>query len=310
MSDLSQAATDYLLLRGALGHKLADAARLLPRFVAYLDEIGAETVTVEAALAWAQQPDATPGSTVWPRRMSVARGFARHLAGSDARTEVPPAGLIPSHQRRRPPFIYAPSDITALMSQARSIRSPLRAATMETLIGLLAVTGMRVGEAIRLEANDVDWAEAVLTIRESKFGKSRHLPLQPSTLDALNAYTRRRGLHHPKPAATTVFVSNVGTPLLYENIWKTFRALIDAAGIGGKSSFPARIHDLRHTFAVRTLIDWYRSGEDVQARLPWLSAYLGHRDPHSTYWYLSAAPELLALAAHRLEAATNPGSPS
>lgn len=192
MSGLSQAADDYLRLRGALGHQLADAARLLPRFVAYLDEIGAETVTIEAALAWAQQADATPGSTVWPRRMSVARGFARHLAGSDPRTEVPPAGLIPSSQRRRPPFIYAPADITALMDQARSIRSPLRAATIETLIGLLAVTGMRVGEAIRLQAGDVDWTEGVLTVRESKFGKSRHVPVQPSTLAALADYTRIR----------------------------------------------------------------------------------------------------------------------
>jgi integrase/recombinase XerD len=222
MSGLGQAADEYLQLRGSLGHKLADAARLLPRFVAYLDDIGAETVTIEAALAWAQQPDAVPGSTVWPRRMTVARGFARHLAGSDPRTEVPPAGLIPSHQRRRPPFIYAPTDITALMGQAReSIPSPLRAATLETLIGLLAVTGMRVGEAIRLDTDDVDWSEGVLTIRASKFGKSRQLPLQASTVEALAAYARRRDELRPARSTASFFTSNAGTRLLYNGICKT-----------------------------------------------------------------------------------------
>jgi len=142
VSALSQAAGDYLALRRSLGHKLADAGRLLPRFVAYLDQSGAQTVTVEAALAWAQDQQAGPGSTVWARRLTVARGFARHMAGIDPATEIPAAGLIGYRQRRRPPFIFSDEDITAVMAQARAIRWPLPAITHETVIGLLAATGM------------------------------------------------------------------------------------------------------------------------------------------------------------------------
>ena len=145
MSALSEAAEEYLRLRRSLGHDLADAHRLLPRFIAYLDGIGAPTVTIATAVAWAQEPDADPASSVWPRRMTVARGFARHMAGSDARTEVPPLGLIPSRQRWRPPFIYSPADISALMAHARLMRWRLPAATQETLIGLLAATGVFSG---------------------------------------------------------------------------------------------------------------------------------------------------------------------
>lgn len=185
MSALTQAAADYLRLRQGLGHDLADAQRLLPRFVAYLDTIGAPTVTIEAALAWAQQPNTSPASSVWPRRMSIARGFARYMAGIDARTEVPPLGLVPSRQRWRPAFIYSPAAVAALMGGARLIRWRLPAATHETLIGLLAATGLRVGEALKLDRSDVDWADGVLSVRESKFKKSRKVPVLASTLAAL-----------------------------------------------------------------------------------------------------------------------------
>lgn len=304
MSALSQAAQDYLALCRALGHELADAARLLPRFVAYLDETGTRTVTIAAASAWSQQPDADPGTTVWPRRMTVARGFARHMTGIDPATEVPPIGLLPYRQRWRPPFIYTPADVDALMRQARrSIRQPLRAATYETLIGLLAVTGMRIGEVIGLDRCDIDWAEGVVLVRESKFGKSRHVPLQPSSIEALDGYAKCRDELQPRPATASFFVSLTGKRLIYTVVGGTFRHLCDSAGVGAGSARRPRIHDLRHTFAVAALLGWYRAGEDVAARLPWLSTYLGHRDPRSTYWYLSAAPELLALAAGRLEAA-------
>ena len=178
MSALAGRAEEYLRIRRMLGHELAEAARLLPRFVAYLDDFGATIITVEAALAWAQQPQARPGSKVHARRMTVARGFARHMAGIDPRTQIPPLGLLPYRQRWRPPFIYSDADIQALMAEVpRIIRSPLRAATYQTLIGLLAATGMRVGEALRLERGQIDWAEGVLTVRASKFGKSREVPL-------------------------------------------------------------------------------------------------------------------------------------
>lgn len=301
MSTLSIAMEDYLALRNGLGHDLADAARLLPRFVAWMDDTGQATVTVAAALAWAQQPHAEPGTTVWSRRMIAVRGFARFLAGIDSATEVPPLGLLPWRQHWRPPFIYTAADIAALLNAAARLPSPLRSATYETLFGLLAATGMRVGEAIRLDVSDVDWGQGVVLVRQSKFGKSRNVPLKPSTVTALARYTERRPQFKPRPDNPSFFLSLTGRRLIYVSVHEVFSALRVNARIGVGSTTQPRIHDLRHTFAVTTLLDWYRSGVDVAARLPWLSTYLGHHDPRSTYWYLSAAPELLALAADRLE---------
>lgn len=301
MSALAEAAEEYLRLRRSLGHDLAEAHRLLPRFVAYLDAVGATTITTETALAWAQLPDVEPSSSVWPRRMTIARGFARHMAGVDDRTEVPPLGLIPSRQRWCPPFIYSPADVEALMAAARTMRWRLPAVTHETLIGLLAATGMRVGEALRLDRSDIDWAQGVVTVRESKFGKSRQVPVLACTLAALRRYSQARDQLCSTPATASFFVSARSTRLIYPVVQQVFRRLCDASGVGAGSTIRPRIHGLRHTFAVRTLLGWYRAGEDVEARLPTLSTYLGHRDPRSTYWYLSAAPELLALAAERLE---------
>jgi integrase/recombinase XerD len=303
MSALSEHLAQYLRLRRLLGHDLADAARLLPRFVAYLDARDAEFVTIEAAMAWSLAPEAAAGTTtVWGRRMMAVRGFARYLAGIDPRTEVPPAGLIPIHRRWRPPFIYTDADIVALMDQARrTIPQPLRAATYQTLIGLLAATGLRVGEAVRLDRHDLDGAEGVLLVRRSKFGKSRQVPLQPSTLHALEAYAARREQLCPQPRSESFFVSLRGTRIIYECVWPTFRMLCEKTGVGAGAAQPPRIHDLRHTFAVRTLLSWYRDGADIQARLPWLASYLGHREPRYTYHYLSAAPELLSHAARLLE---------
>jgi integrase/recombinase XerD len=300
MSALADAARDYLRLRNSLGHDLAEYHRQLPRFVAFLEAEGLPTVTMAAALAWAQGPDVDPATSIAPRRMTIARGFARYLAGIDARTEVPPPGLIAGRRRWRPPFVYSAGDVEALMAQARQLR-PMPAATHETLIGLLAATGLRVGEAIRLDRADIDWADGVLAIRESKFGKTRMVPVHGSALNALRRYARTRDRLCPQTATASFFVSTTGTRLIYACVSQAFRRLRDRAGIGAGAEHPPRIHDLRHAFAVRTLAGWYRAGEDVEARLPVLSAYLGHRDPRSTYWYLSAAPELLTLAAGRLE---------
>lgn len=291
-----------------MGHDLADAARLLPQFITYLHAVGAATVTIEHAVAWAQR-DVDPGTTVGPRRMTAIRGFARFLAGQDPRTEIPPTGLLPYRQRWRPPFIYTADDIAALLDQTHlSLRQPvLRAATYHTLLGLLAVTGLRVGEAIRLDRGDVDWTEGVLLIRESKFGKSRQVPVHASTLGALAVYAAKRDELQPT-TQPSFFVSSRRTRLCYQVVCQTFRALVNAAGVGAKSTMTPRLHDLRHTFAVRTLVAWYRAGHDVEARLAWLSTYLGHRDPRSTYWYLSATPDLLAMAADRLQAAGRAGA--
>jgi integrase len=302
MSALAEHAERYLRLRQTLGHQLDDAHRLLPRFVSYLEEIDASAITVEAALAWVRRPDVDPASSVWSRRMTVVRGFARHMAGIDPATEIPPLGLVTFHQHWKPPFIYSTTDVEALMTAVPAVvPTPLRTATVQTVIGLLAATGMRIGEAIALERGDIDWTEGVLVVRSSKFTKSRELPLQPSTITAMGGYTQTRDQHVPAPASPRFFVSGKGTPICYPDFWATFRELLTRTGIGAGSPARPRIHDLRHSFAVHTLVRWYQAGEDVAALLPRLSTYLGHLTPAYTYWYLSAAPELLTLAADRLE---------
>jgi len=275
--------------------------QLLPSLVAHLEATHNRTMTIETTLAWAQIPSTDPGSSVGPRRMTIARGFARFMTGFDPATEVPPVGLLPHRVRRRIPYLFSEADIQALMDEASKIPTRLRAATHRTLIGLLAVTGMRIGEAIRLERRDVDWQQGVLTIRDSKFGKSRELPLHPTTVQALADYARLRDRHLPRPSAANFFVSTAGTQLIYAGVWLAFRDLIAATGVGKDSPITPRPHDVKHSFTVNTVIDWYRAGEDIATRLPRLSTYLGHREPRHTYTYLSASPELLALAAARLE---------
>jgi integrase/recombinase XerD len=300
-SDFARHAEDYLRLRRALGHDLADAARLLPRFVAHLDAVGASTITTAVAMDWVRRPDADPNSSVWMRRMIVVRGFARHMSGIDPATEVPPLGLVTYRQRWRPPFIYSDTDVEALMNAVpRLVPTPLRAATFQTMIGLLAATGIRVGEAIALNRDDIDWADGVLVVRASKFNKTREVLLDPTAVGALRSYARIRDRHVPHPSSRTFFVSGNGTPVIYGVFGTMFRKLLVASGVGAGSAVRPRVHDLRHSFAVHTLVRWYRDGEDVAVLLPRLSTYLGHRTPVYTYWYLSAAPELLALAANRL----------
>ena len=301
MKPLRQILDEYLSLRRGLGFKLERAGRLLPDFIAFLERHHAEAITTTIALAWAKQPpDGHPAW--WAERLSIVRGFAKHLQAIDPRTEVPPTDLVPRQIRRATPYLYSEQDIARLIGAARELRIPLRAATYATLLGLLAVTGMRIGEAIRLDRQDVDWKNRLLVIRHSKFGKWREIPLHDTTIDALRAYARLRDRVGPRPRSSSFFLSTVGTRLIYMNVVTTFWQLLRTIGLQPRTGrCRPRLHDLRHTFAVRTLIEWYRAGVDVQARMPALSTYLGHFDPSSTYWYLSAAPELLALAAQRLE---------
>jgi integrase len=303
MSILHAQLDRYLTVRRALGFKLARAELLLADYLRYLDTIGADTVTTDNAFAWATLP-ANGASSRWGHRLSVVRAFARHLQAIDPVHEVPPPGLLPAKPHRAVPYLYSDADIAALMAAARQFRSPLRAATFETLVGLLAVTGLRIGEALRLDRDDVDLAEGVLRIRVSKFGKSREVPVHASTVDALAAYARRRDQLCPRPTGPSFFVSTAGTRLLYCSAHLAWLELVRRAGLQPRSAnCRPRPHDLRHSFAVRTLLGWYRDGADVAARMPLLSTYLGHVHPANTYWYLSAAPELLVLVAVRLDAA-------
>lgn len=302
--DFSQAQADYLALRRRLGHKLADAERVLDRFVIYLDDLGAETVTLDAALEFVLDPDLDPASTNPSRRLQAVRGFARYLTGIDPATQVPPAGIVSYRAARRTPYLFTDDEIAELMVRAAgSARTVQRASMLRTLIGLLAVTGMRVGEAIRLHDDDIDADMAVITIRATKFNKSRQVPVTASTIAALEACTAVRDEAISSPKCSNVFVSGEGTPVAYSHFCLTFRRAVDAAGIGDPAPVARpRIHDLRHRFAVRALLDWHRTGLDVEAMLPRLSTYLGHREPRSTYRYLTGTPELLAHAAALLEA--------
>jgi integrase len=293
---------DYLALRRSLGFRLGRAGLHLESFAGYLEQAGAERVTIENTLAWATAP-AGADPAYWRSRLAAVRPFARYLAPLVPGTEVPPPGLLPGPASRRAvPYLYSGAEVSALMAGAAAISTPFRAATYQALIGLLAVTGMRVGEAIALDRGDLDAGSGLLTIRDGKFGKSRQLPLHETVTEALAGYARLRDSRPRRPAAPAFFISVTGTRLIYNNVHRTFHDLVKAVGLEPRSAAcRPRVHDLRHAFAVTTLVRWYADGGDVAARLPLLSTWLGHADPSGTYWYLTGTPELLALAAARLE---------
>jgi integrase len=307
MIDFPSSAADYLSTRRAMGYKLAYQGQLLGQFAAYLKAVGAERLTIAHALSWAKQPaDAAP--VWWAVRLGTARGFARYLSAIDPATEVPPVGLLPEPSHRIVPYVYSEEDIARLLQAAGRLAPEHRADTYRTLIALMAVTGMRVGEAVRLDRDDVDLDLGLLTIRDSKFGKSRQVPLHPTGVEALATYARRRDERRAGPKSPSFFTSAIGTRLLRDNVCTVFPRLVRETGLQSPNRRrPPRLHDLRHTFAVRCVIGWYREGLDVERRLALLSTYLGHVDPSSTYWYLSATPELLELIAERIDAASEVG---
>ena len=307
MSALRVRAEQYLAMRRALGFRLETQGPRLMSFVRFCGQRGAEHVTVDLAIAWATQTSRGSCDEVYQaRRLDTVRIFARHLQTLDPATEVPPEDVLSRRYRRIPPYLYSPDEVTALMSAANGLSPAIRAATWRTLIGLLAVTGMRPGEACHLSRDDVDLQAGTAVIADSKFGKSRLVFLHPSAVTELRAYARSRDEAFPYPQADTFLVNSRGRPLDKHNIPHSFAVLVAAAGIQSPPGRRApRLHDLRHVFAVATMLDWYRDGDNVQARLPVLSTWLGHVDPKSTYWYLQAVPELLALAASRLEQQAN-----
>ena len=299
---LRDALEDYLMLRRALGFRLASAARLLGQFVSYLDVHGTSTVTTSDALAWARLP--AGASPAWQAiRLSVVRGFAAYLHGTDPSVQVPPPGLIRRGNDRATPYLYSDAEISAVIAAAGTLRPEFRAATYQTLIGLLAASGVRIGEALSFDRGDLDAGQGMLTIRDAKFGKTRLIPLHPSATAALTRYSALRDDHHPRPADPALFLSTDGTRLRHSNVSLTFSKLTGQAGLARRSaSCRPRIHDVRHSYVVNTVLGWYRAGADVAAMMPRLSTYLGHNDPKHTFWYLSAAPELMALAGDRLHA--------
>ena len=307
MNTLRQAVQEYLTLRRGLGFKLHDAGKGLLDFVTFMEQHRASYITQTLALDWAQQPVKTQPAH-WAQRLSFVRGFARHRSATDPRTEIPAQGLLPFQPKRARPYLYSDDEIRRLLRAAldmpcRFERSALRPWAFHCLFGLLSVSGMRLGEARNLELDDVDLAAAVLTIRSTKFGKSRLVPLHASTCEVLTDYIARRKRHwEDRPVSSALFVSNWGNRLDVGEIHRTFYALSRKIGLRGASdSHGPRLHDMRHVFATNTLVHWYQSDQDPERLLPILSAYLGHVHVEDTQWYLSGSPELMREAMRRIE---------
>ena len=298
MSSLQAHVDDYLRLRRALGFKLEEEGRLLGQLVAYLEAAGANTLSSELAICWARLPVGVHPNQ-WAKRLSIARGFAAYLQTIEPATEIPPADVFPTRRQRATPYLWSQQDICRLLQEARRLRRPLRAASYEALFGLLAVSGMRVGEAIALGREDVDLDAGLITIRHAKHGRARLVPLHPTATEALRRYASERDRLCPNARSRAFFLSSAGTAVHKSCLGTTFREITTRIGVRTQAVHP-RIHDLRHGFAVQTLIDWQRSAVNIDEHIATLSTYLGHVSPADTYWYLSASPELMALAADRL----------
>ncbi len=306
MSTLRQAAEQYLQLRRDLGYKLRETGRRLEDFVAFAEREGASHVTTDLALRWAQQPAGVQPAT-WASRLRIVRRFALWLNAADRRTEVPPPGLLPGRYLRKRPYIYSDAEIRDLIRAAGQLASAagLKGRTYATIFGSLAVTGMRVSEVVALDREDVDLDEGILRIRRTKFGKSRLVAVHDSTRQVLAEYARERDRIVRRPAAPAFFLSEGGDRVTAcaarFNFAKVSREVGLRAPTAGRHGRGPRLHDMRHRFAVCTLLRWYRAGLDVEREIPKLATYLGHVHVNETYWYLEAVPELLELAARRLE---------
>ena len=303
MKTLQQSMQDYLAMRRDLGYQLLNAGPALTDFVSFLKHKRTSHITTRMALQWAQKAGAQPAT--WANRLALVRGFARYRSASDPQTEVPPPRLLSYQSKRATPYLYTDDEVRSLLNACLSLspNDALRKWTYQSLLGLLAVTGMRLSEALSLRLSDVDLANAVLTVRGTKFGKSRLVPIHDSTRRVLVRYKSRRDQYlKGRSASEFFFVTTRGTRLDKNNVRGTFHSLSRRIGLRGEfDSHGPRLHDFRHRFAVRTLVRWYRSGKDIEQRLPALSAYLGHVHPEDTYWYLTACPELMGEAVKRLE---------
>jgi integrase len=301
MSTLAKELDRYLSIRRSLGYDLSTSARVLLRFVAFASSRKARHMTTDLFLAW-QAEFGKAGQQTWYGWLGIVRQFALWLSGIDPRNEVPPKTLIPGRRHRPRPYIYSEQEIVRIVECAAQLPSAngIRALTFATLFGLIAVTGLRVSEAIALDNSDVDLKTGVLTVRRGKSGKARIIPLCPSTVERLAAYAKERNrLLSYTPES--FFVSDTGKRSGDCSARYNFAAVCQRIGLRPPQKFNKhgrgpRIHDLRHTFAVQTMVDWYRTGKDPEREMIKLSTYLGHTGPEHTYWYIEAVPELLELA--------------
>ena len=303
MKSLAKHLKAYLHLRRSLGFKLRVQAGLLARFVDFARQKKASIITAKLALSWATGAQGCQPAQ-WANRLGMVRRFARYVSGVDARTEIPAQELLPLRLHRKAPYLYSDGEVCRLIEAIRLLPDPLdlRAASYATMLGLLSVTGMRVSEVIGLDRQDVDLKQGLLTVRNAKFGKSRLVPIHRTTQSKLQDYERLRDGCYPRPRTASFFLSERGTRPTDCSFRHWFIVASRKIGLRGTTdSHGPRIHDLRHCFAVKTILNWYRRGIDVEAHLPELTTYLGHGHVTDTYWYISATPELLKLATQRLE---------
>ena len=294
--------SDYLSLRRSLGYKLVSEGKLLNTFVCYLDRNSLDYVTIETSLSWAKKSVSTRPCR-WGRRLSIIRGFAGYLLTLDQRTEVPPVDLLPTQHRRPTPFLLTMKDIEKLLYGTinRPNTPEMLRRSLYCIYGLLVVTGLRISEALKLRDQDIDFEGGVITVECSKFGKSRLVPLHPTTIGALQSYQeiRKKALNN---SMNHFFANQHGKPIGYDSVRYHFKKIFKSIGLADQpGKIQPTLHDLRHFFAISTIRRWYESGEDVQAKLPIFSTFLGHVETRNTYWYISACPDLMMAAAHRLE---------
>lgn len=306
MTTLSQNLVHYLTFRRSFGYDLAFVERVLRQFTQFADGVGHRHITTDLFLAWKANYGAADNST-WAARLGMVRNFAGWLTQHDVRTEIPPAGLVAGRRIRSHPYIFAKGEIDALIGAAGQLPSPygLRALVWQTLFGLVAVTGMRISEALKLEQNDIDFGCELLSVRKSKNGKGRVIPLLSCTVDRLAIYTRERE-RLLGSSGGPFFVKEDGTACSDCGARYTFAQISRHIGLRqptqyNRNGIGPRIHDLRHTFAVHTILDWFREGRDIDREMYRLSTYLGHTKPDYTFWYIEAVPELLEMASTRAE---------
>lgn len=298
MSPLKKAVRDYIKMRRALGYKLQGQATMLADFVAFLEQHGATHITIPLAVQWAQRKTARPAE--WARRLTCVRGFARYWSATDPQTQIPPWSLLPHRPARARPYLYTDTEIRQLLQAARQLGGRL-GQTYYCLFGLLAVTGLRISEVLNLKVNNVDLKQGILVVVGTKFGKSRLVPIHASTQKVIALYARQRDRAFVQKLSS-FFVSRRGNRLDGGQVRRTFYRLSRKIGLRGPTaSHGPRLHDFRHRFAARALVNWYRSGQEVERRLPVLSTYLGHVHVSDTYWYLTLCPELMGLVVNRLE---------
>lgn len=301
MKTLAEHLQDYLALRRSLGFKLRQADCLLRQFIRFAGDRRGSHLTTQLAVRWATQPtEALPVTLAG--RYQIVRHFALYLSTLDARTEVPPAGLLVHRKDRKPPYFYTDQQVVRLVRTARRFPSTegLKGPTLSTLLGLVAVTGMRIGEAIALDRQHVDLSQGLLTIQHAKGDRVRLVAVHASTCAVLRRYERLRNRACPHPRGPSFFVTEAGDRLNDNRVRVWFAHVSRQIGLRGPTDRRGpRIHDLRHRFAIKAMLKWYRAGKDVEAHLPELAMYLGHQHVSGTYWYLSATPELLQEATRR-----------